>query len=484
VATHATATTMRASPENRVLLRRIATAALTTLALAALWLLAVPAARAAEPGVVPDLSWFIPDADKQRSAAALEDLGSKWVRMDVVWREVEPRRGNYDQHWLAEYEEALEIARAAGQKVILQAYNAPAWASGSSSSNVPRDSADYARFVGMLAQRFRGRIAAYEVWNEPNLSRFWSTGPDPAAYTQLLRAAYPSIKQADPAAKVVFGGLAGNDYKFLERAYAAGAKGSFDVMGTHPYTYCQSTSPTDIQYSGGRISRDSFLGYREVRASMLARDDRKPIWFTELGWNTSTRPCDPGSGYWGGGVSEAKQAEYLTRAYQLIEADPYVEVAIWYALRNPYWMHDGDYGEARFGLLRTDYSQKPAYAAFKAYAHGLAPPLEPTTTTPSETTTTELAPTNTTLSVRGEKRRRRAVGAVRGATEGSVRIRVEKLGGSRWRRARTERCRITADGRYAKRIKLPKGSLRIRARYLGAEGLWPSRSGYRRLRIG
>ena len=298
MAANATTTTMLPSLGNRVLLRRIATAALATFGLATLSLLAAPAARAAEPGVVPDLSWFIPDADKQRSAAALEDLGSRWVRMDVVWREVEPQRGNYDQHWLAEYEEALEIARAAGQKVILEAYNAPAWASGSSSANVPRDPADYARFVGMLAQRFRGRIAAYEVWNEPNLSRFWSTGPNPSAYTALLRAAYPAIKQADPAAKVVFGGLAGNDYTFLERAYAAGAKGYFDVMATHPYTYCQSTSPGDVYYSGGRMGRDSFLAYREVRASMLARDDRKPIWFTELGWNTSTKPCDPGSGYW------------------------------------------------------------------------------------------------------------------------------------------------------------------------------------------
>ena len=180
-------------------------------------------------------------------------------------------------------------------------------------------------------------------------------------------------------------------------------------------------------------------------------------------------------------MSEAQQAEYLTRAYQLIEADPYVEVAIWYTLRNPYWMDDGDYGEARFGLLRTDYSQKPAYAAFKAYAHGLAPPSEPTTTPP---TTSEPAPTNTTLSVRGKKRHRRAVGAVRRATSGAVAIRVQKLAGSRWREIQTKRCRVTGQGRYRKPIELPRGVLRIHARYLGAQGLMPSRSAYRRLRVG
>jgi hypothetical protein len=102
---------------------------------------------------------------------------------------------------------------------------------------------------------------------------------------------------------------------------------------------------------------------------MLARGDDKPIWFTEFGWSTTSKQC---------GVSEATQADYLRRAFEYIEQDPYVEVATWYNFRNNFFNADADEVEAQYGLLRTDFSEKPAYAAFKAYANGTtAPPPAP-----------------------------------------------------------------------------------------------------------
>jgi len=328
-------------------------------------------AAAAEPGVVPDLTWYISDADKQRTVVALQDVGSKWVRLNVQWAEAEPLDGSYNEWWMNEYENAIALAHAAGQRVIIMVDTAPAWASGSQRSNVPRDEGDYADFMRYFANRFRGEVDAYEIWNEPNFKRFWSTGPDASAYAAMLKATYPKIKAADPAAKVVFGGTAGNDYDFIERAYAAGVKGYFDVMATHPYTYCGSSGPAAIRReANGRISRDSFVGYREVRETMVAQGDAKPIWVTEFGWNTSSAVCDPGAGLWQGGVSEAQQAEHLTKAFKLLERDRYVQVALWYNFRNNYWAADEDEPEARYGLLRTDFSLKPAYTAFKAYAKG------------------------------------------------------------------------------------------------------------------
>jgi hypothetical protein len=46
-----------------------------------------------------------------------------------------------------------------------------------------------------------------------------------------------------------------------------------------------------------------------------------------------------------------------------------VQVAFYYGLRNDWWSHDDPRSmEACFGLLRTDFSPKPAYAAFRTYA--------------------------------------------------------------------------------------------------------------------
>jgi hypothetical protein len=463
---------------------------LAALALVALGAgLGASSAHAAAPGVVADLTWYIPDSDKQRTAAALEEMGSEWVRLHVQWREAEPQRGVLNEWWMNEYGKAIDVARDAGQKVIVMVSEAPSWSSGSAAHNVPRDPADYASFMRRFAERFAGRVDAYEIWNEPNIKRFWSTGPDAAEYTQLLRAAHAAVRAADPEARVVFGGLSTNDYGFLNRAYAAGAKGYFDALATHPYPYCGSTGPEEVRRSGGRITADSFLGYRELRALMVERGDAKPIWITEFGWNTSTVQCNPGSGQWQGGVSEAKQAEYLTRAYELLEQDSYVEVAIWYALRNNYWANDANEPEARYGLLRTDYSPKPAFEAFADYAKGEnerpddGEPGESGEPSPGSKPPKAVR-TAVKLDVKPARKAAKVRGRVVNADRGAVRLIVQRKQGRRWQHTLTAASKVDRRGRYERRLRLGKGAFRIAARFPGTGELEPSRSPFKRLRTG
>ena len=340
-----------------------------TYLLALLALLAPANSSAVEPGVVTDLAWNIPDADKERSVAATQAIGSRWSRIHVQWREAEPQPGRLDEWWMAEYEEVIDRSLAAGQRVVVMIYNAPAWASGSAERNTPRRASDFASFAQRLATRFRGKVAGYEVWNEQNIERFWDGGPDAGEYARLLRAAYPAIKSADPAAQVIFGGMSGNDYDYLEEAYAAGAKNHFDVLGTHPYTYCGSSAPEAKRRDDGRLRPDTFTAYRELHRTMAKHDDARPIWVTEFGWNTSGGSCDPGSGDWQGGVSAAQQARFLRRGFDLLSRDPYVQVAIWYSLRDPYWLTDSpDDPEASTGLFTVDYGAKPAAVSFREFA--------------------------------------------------------------------------------------------------------------------
>ena len=331
---------------------------IAALAVAVLAVLAAPgAAAAAEPGLVTDLTWGISAADQNRTAAAIEDLGARWTRIEVNWSEVEPREGRYHEWSLDQIDRSIHLAQRAGTKVVVMIAKSPRWASGSGDPGTPpRQASDYARFVRFLAERYAGRgIKGYEIWNEQNIRRFWSTGVNAREYVELLRAANRAVNAGDPDAKVVFGGLSTNDYRFVERAYAAGAKGHFDVMAVHPYT-C-AVSPGAVRRDGGRISSSSFAGYREVRAAMKARGDIRPIWVTEFGWSTSSEEC---------GVSETRQARFVTEAFEVFKRDPYVQAAMYYNLRNNYWDGDADHYEARFGLIRTDFSKKPAYRALKA----------------------------------------------------------------------------------------------------------------------
>ena len=233
--------------------------------------------------------------------------------------------------------------------------------------------AQYAGAVADLAGQLKGRNVAYEVWNEPDEKDFWLNGPQPAEYAALLKAAYPAIKSADPAAVVLVGGLVGNDFEFVERLYDNGAKGSFDGVGVHTDTACLTTDPREYyREPSGRIGRYSFTGYREVRATMLAHGDDKPVWMTELGWASTTAICERGgrAGTKAGGVTQAEQADFLAKAYGCLANDPWVEQAAWFNLHD---LQTGSTNDSlNLGLITDAFVRKPAFAAFQRAA-GAAP---------------------------------------------------------------------------------------------------------------
>ena len=474
------------------------------LLLTAVSALALPQlASGADKALSTDLAWGIPQSAFAPTRAAISDLGARWVRVEFRWNEAEPSsKGSYDPNIIARYDQAIDTARAAGAKVLVFVNGAPRWASGSRIPMTrPQNASDYADFLRYVATRYAGRVSAWEVWNEENTQRFWSSGPNAAQYTQLLQAAYPAVKAADPGALVVFGGVSQNDYAFIEGAYAAGAKGYFDVMAAHPYP--GPNPPEAVWYAGGRIAQNAFSGFREVRNSMLARGDDKPIWLTEFGWSTTTTES------WG--VTQAQQADYLTRAYRLLESYPYVTQAYWYNLRNNFWDNDADTWETQLGLMRTDFTHKPSYDAFKSYQPGtgpgpsIAPPSSPTPSTPSSSQPTS-APTTTTTSATSAGRRstktfltlrrrahaRRAAraasgpapravviaGRVAGAQGGRVTIRLSRRGsGRRWKLLRPRKIGLGSRGKFRLELGLQSRHwLRVQAIYEGSVTAAPSRS--------
>ena len=333
--------------------------------LAAMLALACSPALGVETGVVVNgASGLSPESDGQ-----LAGLGVGWVRGFVPWTVFEPNQGHLNEPQISALESGL-ASLPKGTKVILDVVNTPQWESGSANPVMPpRDPADFGHFVGAIAKRFAGKVAAWEIWNEEDDSMWWASGPDPGAYTALLKAAYPAIKAADPSGKVVVGGLTGNDYEFLSQLYADGAKGSFDAVGVHTDSICNRVSPYEILRNGRtdqRINRWAFLGYRTVHEVMLANGDDKPIWMTELGWSTSTQECNFGAGAGRGvaGVSPQTQATFLKQAYHCLAQDPYVQVGIWFGLQDT---EPFDSPRSSYGLLDSALLPKPAFGALADY---------------------------------------------------------------------------------------------------------------------
>jgi len=349
--------------------RRRLVAALAAIAGAVGLALAGPASALQTGLVAPD----VPGPNTGRVIGELADTHAGWLRLFASWPALEPYPGVYN---LGQYDATIQAAHATGVKVLLDVTSSPSWETGSSNpATPPRNPADYAAFLSVLAAHYRAlgaqagygsSVEAYEIWNEEDGGVFWAGGPDPAAYTRLLRGAYGAVKRADPNATVVMGGTAGNDFDFVNRVYHDGAKGSFDAIGVHTDTACNLLSPRqgyrDLQ---GHIGFTTFTGYREVRRVELANGDTVPIWMTEMGWSTDPGTCGSGSGAGrkAGGVSEATQAQYLSEGYHCLTLDRYVTVGLWFAA------DDSSAGGSAslFGLERAGGSRKPAYAAFRAF---------------------------------------------------------------------------------------------------------------------
>ncbi len=204
---------------------------------------------------------------------------------------------------------------------------------------MPRNDAERAafeRFTAGMAQRLRGSVKRYEVWNEPDLPQFSGGAPSPETYARALAAAYRGLKEQDPEAIVVSGGLSRAAVGFAERMLtaldrepgAAQHNGYVDEVGIHPYADADSPDridPRKVFHGQFGLNDHNFSGYRRI-ASLLDSRGRSStrIWLGELGYSTTRT--------WMAPVPEAQRATYLMMAADRAAKDPRVSGIVWFGL--------------------------------------------------------------------------------------------------------------------------------------------------------
>jgi len=333
----------------------------------------VPTSRAAtniQVGVQFHAMWST-YTDSQR-ITVLDKMAAahvQWVRIDMDWSWFEhDGKGIIDSANVTLADSIVNAAQARGIKVLVVVKGSPLWANNNQPSNVPpTNPVDYADFMSYMSTHFQGRVAAWQLWNEPNLAPFWST-TSPVTYAALVRATYPKIKAADPQAQVVIGGVSQNNDAWLASMYDAGVSNAYDVLATHPYQGPANGVP-ELPDDGNPWIMNHISAVRNL---MVARGDAaKPIWAAEFGWsshanNGSEQP-------WELGVSESQQAEYIVRTLEMFTANhPYVTNMFWYNERNK---TTGSPQEDNYGLLYSNLTEKLVYVALKNYLTGVVPPV-------------------------------------------------------------------------------------------------------------
>jgi exo-beta-1,3-glucanase (GH17 family) len=291
----------------------------------------------------------VSNAEMTHELNALQSAGANVLRVDVGWSTLETAKGHYDATYLAKLDALTAQARERGIKIIATLWWTPRWASAEGNWNdAPSRAADYGDFARFISSRYGSELAAMEAWNEPEINNNLVSSNLPATYTQMVKAFYVGAKEGDPSIDVLAGSLAYADTTFLRALYADGIKGSFDGIAVHPYA--DGADPANMAVT------HSFLGGIEaLHAAQLAAGDNTPMWVTEFGWPTGAST---------GANSEQQQAEFTQKAFALLDGLSYVKAASIYQLRDMGVSPSNP--EDNFGLLRQDFTPRPAYAAFKA----------------------------------------------------------------------------------------------------------------------
>jgi hypothetical protein len=299
-------------------------------------------------------TWWLWEPTMRRDLELVRDAGFTWVKQHVAWRNVEGAApGAYDWYMT---DRLVDAAEELGLDLLFRLDSEPAWATasrGSSSRNgPPEDPQDFGNFCHALASRYSGRVRAYQVWNEPNLSREWGGWPpSPVEYVELLRACHAGVKTADPEALVISAGLAPTgsgppdvmpDTEYLAGMYKAGAAPYFDLLGVHapgykapPELSPDDAADPDLGYGGQRFF--CFRHVEDVREIMVRHgDEDRQVAILEMGWSTDPRPDSP---YHWHAVTQQQQADYLVRAFRYARENwsPWVGPMVVITLANGYW---------------------------------------------------------------------------------------------------------------------------------------------------
>jgi hypothetical protein len=288
-----------------------------------------------------------------------------------------PLDGDDPAYDLSDLDDLVQSAPRYGLQILMTISGTPKWANGGKAPNRPPTSLNnLTQFAHMLAARYNGlrpglgAVSRWSIWNEPNLEQFLAPQFEgrkivsPAIYAKIYRAGFKGIKAGNPLAEVAIGETSNRGRNVPSAGSGSVAPATFAYLlskvdpklpfaawATHPY-------PTDSRF--GPTQKVSYPNVTMTRLEQFGKSletwfkHRVPIWVTEFA--QQTRP------EYLAGVTRAQQALYAKQALEMAAANPYVEMFVWFILR------DSTAKTWRSGLITKGGTKKTAFNVFAAAA--------------------------------------------------------------------------------------------------------------------
>ncbi len=333
---------------------------------------------------------------RERQVQMIAEAGFHWIRQEIPWEDIEiAARGDFQDRrnpsigvvdaW-AKYDNIVDLVDQYGLELEARIDKPPKWTRANQDAinfTPPDNWDDYINFLTTFAERYKGRIHYYQIWNEPNIYPEWGENAvNPEEYTQVLCRAYAALKQVDPSNVVISAALSPtnaltsrdlNEFIFLQRMYDAGAKGCFDIMATQGYGFFSGPTDQRLRPTTLTFARNIYL--RDV---MVANDDAStPIWIGEAAWNPVDAPDVPDMPLKDqfGSVTPDQAARYMPLAYDRAQQDmPWLGVINYWFFKRP---SDDDKNQPYyyFRMVEPDFTPLPVYDSMKQHIADETPTL-------------------------------------------------------------------------------------------------------------
>lgn len=322
-------------------------------ALCAVLLAPVAFSAPTDPAAKPVSFAILEDYDKGEAldnvARDLELVGELEIRTwrgSFGWDDYEPEPGRFDFDWLHRF---AELAARRGLRLRPYIAYTPEWAGmsgtdGESWNDAPRWLSEWSRFAGAIAGALarHENVASFEIYNEPNVRQWWDSTA--ARYADVMTSGSRAIRDANPGARVLFGGLVFPDTQWVEEVCSAPGARNFDVLPVHAYP--ETWTPPEVTV-------ENYLGGLTAFAAAADRGcgGRKPVWINETGFATVP------------GKSEQQQAAWWARAIATFLAHPRVEHIGVYEIKDRRGDRPaiGEMPKYHLGLTRADRTRKLAF---------------------------------------------------------------------------------------------------------------------------
>ena len=311
--------------------------------------------------------------DEVRELVGLaQAAGAQVISTSTSFRTMQPVEGQPIR--FGYIDRTIGAARSAGLQVRLQLVGMPDWALDDPQygRQAPRSEAElqaWADFVTRVMRHVNGKVDYLEVWNEPNESKWWPTGPDPVEFARLLAVTYAAVHRsrrpprwsaaASPATTSATSrrSTRPSTSSASRRARSTWSARTRSAATTRP---TRSTRPSATTASPFGLYDENFTGFMGLHDVMAKHgDEALPVYITQFGY--STRAAEGRKA-----VPDELRAQYLTQALKQTTCVPYVPVFSWYAL------HPTPWDPQEYTLLDKQNRPNQTYEALAAWGRKVA----------------------------------------------------------------------------------------------------------------